>query len=132
MPVIMILTPRSSRYFSATSLICKNYQMNLKHVLSSEMYYRLMQYTYNSQFNFSSIIYMSSFTIIPFHSSYVMSIYILKYISIYFMYTSALSACIPACQKRVSDHFIDSCEPPCGCWELNSGSLEDQPVLLTI
>ena len=23
------------------------------------------------------------------------------------------------------------CEPPCGCWELNSGSLEEQSVLLT-
>jgi hypothetical protein len=26
----------------------------------------------------------------------------------------------------------DGCEPPCGCWELNSGSLEEQSVLLTI
>jgi hypothetical protein len=26
---------------------------------------------------------------------------------IYFMYISALSACTPACQKRVSDHIID-------------------------
>ena len=25
----------------------------------------------------------------------------------------------------------DSCELPCGCWELNSGPLEEQPVLLT-
>ena len=25
----------------------------------------------------------------------------------------------------------DSCEPPCGCWELNPGPLEEQPVLLT-
>ncbi|CAO2602305.1 hypothetical protein LEMLEM_LOCUS11148 [Lemmus lemmus] len=25
----------------------------------------------------------------------------------------------------------DGCEPPCGCWELNSGPLEKQPVLLT-
>jgi hypothetical protein len=23
------------------------------------------------------------------------------------------------------------CEPPCGCWDLNSGRLEEQPVLLT-
>ncbi|CAO2577873.1 hypothetical protein LEMLEM_LOCUS287, partial [Lemmus lemmus] len=23
------------------------------------------------------------------------------------------------------------CEPPCGCWELNSGPLEEQSVLLT-
>ena len=25
----------------------------------------------------------------------------------------------------------DSCEPPRGCWELNPGPLEEQPVLLT-
>ena len=44
---------------------------------------------------------------------------------------SALSASIPAYQKRVSDLIIDGCEPPCGCWELNSGPLEEQSVLLT-
>jgi hypothetical protein len=27
--------------------------------------------------------------------------------------------------------IIDSCETPCGCWELNSGPLEEQSVLLT-
>ena len=26
----------------------------------------------------------------------------------------------------------DSCELSCGCWELNLGPLEEQPVLLTI
>ena len=26
---------------------------------------------------------------------------------------------------------IDSCGLPCGCWELNLGPLEEQPVLLT-
>jgi hypothetical protein len=25
---------------------------------------------------------------------------------------------------------IDNCELPCGCWELNLGPLEEQPVLL--
>ena len=25
----------------------------------------------------------------------------------------------------------DGCELPCGCWELNSGPLEEQSVLLT-
>jgi hypothetical protein len=34
-------------------------------------------------------------------------------------------------QKRASDSVTDSCEPPCGCWELNSGPLEEQSVLLT-
>ena len=40
------------------------------------------------------------------------------------------SACTPACQKRSSDH-IDGCKQPCGCWELNTGSLEEQSMLLT-
>ena len=34
-------------------------------------------------------------------------------------------------QKRVSDHIADGGEPPCDCWELNSGPLEEQSVLLT-
>ena len=27
--------------------------------------------------------------------------------------------------------IADSYEPPCGCWEMNTGPLEEQPVLLT-
>jgi hypothetical protein len=27
--------------------------------------------------------------------------------------------------KKVSDLIRDGCEPPCGCWDLNSGLLED-------
>ena len=44
---------------------------------------------------------------------------------------SALSVQTLSCQKRASDPSIDSCELPCGCWELNSRPLEDKPVLLT-
>ena len=44
---------------------------------------------------------------------------------------SALPAHIPASQKRASDLTMDDCEPPCSCWELNSGPLEERPVLLT-
>jgi hypothetical protein len=32
--------------------------------------------------------------------------------------------------KKASDLIIEGCELSCGCWELNSGSLEEQPVLL--
>ena len=32
-------------------------------------------------------------------------------------------------QKRVSDLIMDGCEPPCICWDLNSGPLEEQSVL---
>ena len=35
------------------------------------------------------------------------------------------------CQKRASDPIIDGCEPPWGCWELNSVPVEEQLVLLT-
>ena len=40
--------------------------------------------------------------------------------------TSALSAFRPLCQKRAWDPIGDGCEPPCGCWGLNSGPLEEQ------
>jgi len=43
---------------------------------------------------------------------------------------SALSVCTPACQERASDPSVDDCEPPCGCWKLNSGPLEEQTALL--
>jgi hypothetical protein len=33
--------------------------------------------------------------------------------------------------EQASDLTIDGCEPPCGCWELNSVPLEEQSVLLT-
>ena len=39
--------------------------------------------------------------------------------------------CVPVGQKRAPDPIIDGCEPPCGCWELNSGPLEEQAMLLT-
>jgi hypothetical protein len=47
------------------------------------------------------------------------------------MYMSALFACTSVCHKRASDLITDGCEPPYGCWELNSGSLEEEAVLLT-
>jgi hypothetical protein len=34
-------------------------------------------------------------------------------------------------QKRASDLMTDGCEPPCGCWDLNSGPSEERSVLLT-
>lgn len=49
---------------------------------------------------------------------------------IYYVY-SILSACMPAGQKRVPDHIIDGYEPPCGCWGLNLGSLQEQPVFFS-
>ena len=40
-------------------------------------------------------------------------------------------SCLQTHQKRASDLITDGCEPPCGYWELNSGPLEEQSVLLT-
>ena len=40
-------------------------------------------------------------------------------------------SCLQTPQKRASDLVTDGCEPPCSCWELNSGPLEEQTVLLT-
>jgi hypothetical protein len=34
-------------------------------------------------------------------------------------------------QKRVLGPITDGCEPPCGCWDLNSGPPEEQSLLLT-
>ena len=42
-----------------------------------------------------------------------------------------LSVCMSVGQKRAPDLITDGCEPPCGCWELNSGPLEEQTMLLT-
>ena len=38
---------------------------------------------------------------------------------------------MPAGQKRAPDLIVDGYEPLYACWELNSGPLEEQPVLLT-
>ena len=56
--------------------------------------------------------------------------YFLKDLSIYYVY-SIPPASMPAGQKRAPTLIIDGCESPCGCWELNSVPLEEQPVLLT-
>jgi hypothetical protein len=52
------------------------------------------------------------------------------YLFMYFMYMSTLllSSDTP---NGALDPITDGCEPPCGCWELNSGSLEEQSLLLT-
>ena len=44
---------------------------------------------------------------------------------------SRQSACTPVFQKRALDPITDGYEAPCGCWELNSGPLEEKSGLLT-
>jgi hypothetical protein len=47
---------------------------------------------------------------------------------IYYGY-SILPVHMLAGQKRAPDLITDGYELPCGCWELNSGPLEEKPVL---
>jgi hypothetical protein len=42
-----------------------------------------------------------------------------------------LSSYLQTHQKRAPDLITDGCEPPCGCWDLNSGPSEEQSVLFT-
>jgi hypothetical protein len=50
---------------------------------------------------------------------------------LFLIINSYTCSCLQTHQKRASDFITDGCEPPCGCWDLNSGPLEDQSVLLT-
>jgi hypothetical protein len=42
----------------------------------------------------------------------ILTTFLLKDLSMYFMCMSILSTCVPACQKRPSDPIIDDCERP--------------------
>lgn len=41
---------------------------------------------------------------------------------------SALSVHMPTCQKSALNPISDAYDPPYGCWEWNSGLLQEQPV----
>jgi hypothetical protein len=56
------------------------------------------------------------------------SIFLKRIIYLFYVYEYTVAVFT---QKRALDPIIDGCEPPCGCWELNSGPLEEQSVLLT-
>ena len=43
------------------------------------------------------------------------------------MSTLLLSSDTP--EEGIRDPITDGCEPPCACWELNSGPLKEQLVL---
>jgi hypothetical protein len=47
-----------------------------------------------------------------------------------YYYKYAHRSCLQTHQKSVSD-LITDCEPPCGCWVLNSRPTKEQSVLLT-
>lgn len=66
------------------------------------------------------------------------------YLYFYFICVGILPVCISVhhmhalCPWRSEDGIessgtglTDGCDPPCGCWELNTDPLEEKPVLLT-
>lgn len=56
----------------------------------------------------------------------------MNYLLLFFMYTGVLSACKFVWWYGISRTGVtQSSELPCGCWELNLGPREEQPVLLT-
>jgi hypothetical protein len=46
-----------------------------------------------------------------------------------FIYLSTHCSCLQTHQRKSLDPITNGCEPLCGCWELNSGPLEEQTVL---
>ena len=65
----------------------------------------------------------------PFSFLFSKIFFIFKVLSIYYLCVHC--CCLQTHQKGALDSITDGCEPPCGCWELNSGPLEEQSVLLT-
>jgi hypothetical protein len=60
---------------------------------------------------------------------YLKKIYFNKDLCMYvFIYLHC--GCLQTHQKKASDFIMDGCEPPCGCWDLNSGPPGEQLVLL--
>jgi len=50
---------------------------------------------------------------------------------IYLFYVWEFTVAIFQTHQKAPDLITDGCEPPHGCWDLNSGPLEEQTVLLT-
>jgi hypothetical protein len=53
------------------------------------------------------------------------------FIYLFYVYDYNYS-CLQTHQKRASAPITDGCEPPCGCWELNSGALEAMSPTLNV
>jgi hypothetical protein len=49
---------------------------------------------------------------------------------LFILFMSTLSP-LQTHKNRASDAITDGCEPPCSCWELNLGPLDEQSLLLT-
>jgi hypothetical protein len=62
-------------------------------------------------------------------ASKVTKAFLFIYLLIYLSYLHC--SCLQTLQKRESDLITVGCGPPCGCWDLNSGPVEEQSVVLT-
>jgi hypothetical protein len=47
--------------------------------------------------------------------------HVLHILCFIYLYIWVHCCCLQTHQKRTSDPITDACEPPCGCWESNSG-----------
>jgi hypothetical protein len=48
------------------------------------------------------------------------------YLFVHLLYVRTLLLSSDSPEEGRGSHITDGCEPPCGCWELNSGPLEEQ------
>jgi hypothetical protein len=70
---------------------------------------------------------------------YIFFSFLLIYVVIWFHFFKDLfilcvwvhCSCFQTHQKRAWDPITDGCDPPCGCWELNSGCLKEKLMLLS-
>ena len=61
---------------------------------------------------------------------YITNIFL--FLKIYLFIICVYTVAVFKYSRRGHQIFVtDGCEPPCGCWDLNSGPLEEQSVLLT-
>jgi len=66
-----------------------------------------------------------------FFSSFFFFFFLFSFLDLFILCMWVHCSCLQTHQKRASDPITDGREPPCGCWELYSGPLEEQSVLLT-
>jgi hypothetical protein len=60
------------------------------------------------------------------------SLKLLKKRDLFILYMWVHCLCLQTHKKRASDPITNGCKLPCGYWELNSGPLEEESVLLTM
>jgi hypothetical protein len=73
------------------------------------------------------------YTYICIYTIVIILVFLIKKIffkDLFILYMWVHCHCLETHQKRASDSITDDCEPPSSCWELNSGPLEEQSMLL--